>query len=459
MTVDLIIKNARLVTPRGIIEASIIVNNGLIEGITKNPLLPNADKTIDAQEKYVIPGPIDGHCHCTSPPDNPESSTEAGVKGGFTTLMDMPGYEVPTFNRKEYLKKKNKFIKNSYLDYTLHGAAASGYSLNSLLEMWKSGATGIKYFVSDPGPGWPQTFDGEILSGFRELARVDGLALVHAENDQIIKYNHKKLKNNGRKDYAAYLEERPRIAEIEAGKRIIQYLEETGCRGYIVHTSIPETVYEATQARIRGVKINIETCPQYLYLMDKDVIEKGPWIKFAPPARNIETVHKMRDLLNKGWIQTVATDHAPYTKEEKEIGYIDMLDAPNGIPGLEPFLSLLLNGVNEGWLTLQRLVEVTSENPAKIFGLYPRKGTIQIGSDADLIIVELDKEITIRNEEQITECGWTPYDGFQVKGIPFISILRGQIIMEDGEVIGEKTYGKFINPRHLTEEKQSQLSD
>lgn len=448
MTVDLIIKNAKLVTPREIIEACMIINNGIIEGITKDLHLPKSDNVIDAQGKHIIPGPIDGHCHCTSHPDNPESSTKAGAKGGFTTLIDMPGYEIPTFNRQEYLAKKNQFSK-SYLDYALHGGAASGYPESSLTEMWNSGATGIKYFVSDPGPGWPQTFDGEILSGFKELAKVDGLALIHAENDQIIKDNHKKLRNLGRKDYEAYLKERPRIAEVEAGKRLIQYLEETKCRGLIVHTSIPETVYEAAAARIRGVKINIETCPQYLYLTDKDVIERGPWVKFAPPARDPDTIHKMRLLLNQGWIQTVATDHAPYTKNEKELGYEDMLDAPNGIPGLEPFLSLLLNGVNEGWLTLQRLVEVTSENPAKIFGLYPKKGTIQVGSDADLIIVDLDKETTIRNEEQITECKWTPYDGFHVKGVPYISILRGQVIMDDGEVIGKKTYGNYINPRHL----------
>ncbi len=444
MTVDLIVKDAKLVTPRGIINGSLIINEGLIEAITKDPNLPRADRVIDAEVKPVLPGLVDGHSHCTSPPDTPESSTRAGALGGFTTLLDMPGYEIPVFNEEEYRQKKRSFINNCYVDYTLHGAAASGYPSSSLADMWASGATGIKFFVSDPGPGWPQTFDGEILQGFKELAKIEGLALIHAENDQIIKDNHKYLKEKGSKEFSAYLEERPRIAEVEAGRRIIRYLEETGCRGLIVHTSIPETVYDVSRAKIRNVKVRVETCPQYLYITEEDVQKKGPWVKFAPPARSRETVEKMRVLLNQGWIDTVATDHAPFSKEEKEIGYEDMLDAPNGIPGLEPFLPLLLNGINEGWLTLERLVEVTAENPARIFGLYPKKGVIQVGSDADLVIIDLDKERTIRNEDQITACGWTPYDGYKVKGVPVLSVLRGQVIMENEEVIGKKGYGKYI---------------
>ncbi len=445
MTVDLVVKNAKLVTPRGIIDGALVINEGIIVGITRDPHLPQADRVIDAKGKPVIPGPIDGHCHHTSPPDTPETSSKAGAKGGFTTLLDMPGPEIPTFNREEYLKKKQRFEGNCYLDNSLHGAAAGGYPAGSLADQVAEGATGIKFFVSSAGPGWPQTFDGEILNGFRELAGVNGLALIHAENDQMIRDNLKRLKEEGRKDFPAYLEVRPRIAEVEAGRRLIQYLEETGCRGLIVHTSIPETVHEAAKARMRGVRVNIETCPQYLYLTMDDVKERGPWVKFAPPARDKETVLQVRELLNNGWIDTVATDHAPYTKEAKEAGLEDILDAPNGIPGLEPFISLLLNGVNDGWLSLERLAAVTSENPARIFGLYPKKGALRVGSDADLVILDLDKEVTIRNEDQITACGWSPYDGYKIKGAPILSVLRGKVIMEDGEVVGEKGFGKYTS--------------
>ena len=444
MTVDLVVKNAKLVTPRGIIEGGLIINEGIITGITRDPHMPQADRVIDAKGKPVLPGPIDGHCHLSSPPDTPETSSRAGAKGGFTTLLDMPP-EVPIFNGEEYLAKKVKYAGNCYVDYSLHGAAASGYPAGSLSDQIAEGATGIKFFVSNAGPGWPQTFDGGIITGFREIAGVNGLALIHAENDQMIRDNFNRLKAEGRKDFPAYLEVRPRIAEVEAGRRMIQYLKETGCRGLIVHTSIPDTVYGAAEARVRGVKVNVETCPQYLYLTTDDVKEKGPFAKFAPPARSKETVLKVRELLNKGWIDTVATDHAPFSKEEKEAGLGDILDAPNGIPGLEPFLSLMLNGVNDGWLSLERLVAVTSENPARIFGLYPKKGALRVGSDADLVIVDLDREVSIRNEDQITACGWTPYDGYKVKGASILSVVRGSVIMEDGEVVGEKGYGEY-NP-------------
>jgi dihydroorotase/allantoinase len=447
MKVDLVLKNCKIVSPRGILECGIAIEDGIITSIARTPHLPRADKVIDIRGKPVLPGPIDGHCHATSPPDNPISESKAAVKGGITTILDMPGYNIPTFSPIEYSRKLDRF-RECYVDYTLHGAAAAGYPKGSLKGMWKLGATGIKFFVSDPGPGWPQTFDGDIIQGFKELASADGLALIHCENDKIIRDNMKKMKDLGRKDYAAYLDVRPRIAEIESGKRIINYLEETKCKGLIVHTSIPETVYEAKKARLRGVIVYIETCPQYLYLTDEDVKEKGPWVKFAPPARSRETVNDMRRLLGSGWIDTVASDHAPFSKEEKLVGTRDMLEAPNGIPGLDTFMPLLLNGVSDGWLTLQRLTEVSSEKPAQIFGLYPRKGAIKLGSDADLIVVDMNKTLIINDDNIISSCGWTPYNGLRVKGIPVMMFLRGNMIMKDCQILDIRL-GKYISRTNL----------
>jgi len=172
MTVDLVVKNAKLVTPRGIINGDLIINGGIIVGISKDPHLPQADRVIDTHGKPVLPGPIDGHCHHTSPPDTAETSSRAGAKGGFTTLLDMP--PETTFNGEEYILKRQRFSGNCFVDYTLHGAAASGYPVGSLSDQWTEGATGIKFFVSSAGPDWPQTFDGDIIDGFREIASVNG---------------------------------------------------------------------------------------------------------------------------------------------------------------------------------------------------------------------------------------------------------------------------------------------
>jgi dihydroorotase-like cyclic amidohydrolase len=179
-------------------------------------------------------------------------------------------------------------------------------------------------------------------------------------------------------------------------------------------------------------------------MTEDDVKVNGPWNKFAPPPRTKEDKMELRRLLQEGWIDTVATDHAPYGKDRKEAGLDDIFEAPNGIPGLETFLPLLLNGVSEGWLTLERLAEVSSEHPARIYGIYPRKGTLSIGSDADMVIVDLNKEVKITNDDQITACGWTPYDGMRVQGWPIMSIIRGNVVMENDEVLSEQGSGLFI---------------
>ena len=300
MTVDLVISNAKLVTPRGIVEGGVAIDGGVIVAVAKDPHLPRADRVIDAKGRPVLPGLLDGHPHTTSPPDTPLTGTRAAARGGFTTLLEMPGYQVPTFTPEQFEEKRRIYERDAFVDFALHGACASGYPRGSLTGMWKLGATGIKFFVSDPGPGWPQTFDGEIIEGFKELAAVDGLALIHAENDQMIKDNTRRLKAEGRKDYAAHLDARPPIAEIEAGKRIIEYLKLTGCRGVIVHTSVPETIDYARRARIEGADVYIETCPQYLFLTEDHVKKLGPWAKFAPPARSKETAAEIHEAARRG---------------------------------------------------------------------------------------------------------------------------------------------------------------
>jgi allantoinase len=447
LNVDLVVKNAKLVTPHGIIEGGVAVEGGKIVAVAKDPNLPKADRVIDAKGRPVLPGLLDGHPHTTSPPDTPLTGTRAAARGGFTTLLEMPGYQVPTFTPEQFSEKRRIYERDAFIDFAIHGAAASGHPKGTLTGIWKQGATGVKFFVSDPGPGWPQTFDDEIIAGFKELAEVDGLALIHAENDHIIKGLTKKLSAEGRKDYGAHIDVRPPVAEIEAGRRIIDYLKLTGCRGVIVHTSVPETLEYARKARLEGVDVRIETCPQYLFLTEDHVKKIGPWAKFAPPARSKETAAELRRMLAAGLIDTVATDHAPYPKEEKEVGLKDMLAAPNGIPGLETFLPLMLNAVNEGWLTLERLVEVTAENPAKIYRVWPQKGSFMLGADGDLVIVDLKKQVRVSNDDLLTACHWSPYDGWKLKGTATMSIIRGEVVMEDGAVVSKAGFGKYVSRR------------
>jgi len=445
MAVDVVVKNGKLVLPTRVIEGWLAIDNGAIVAISRSLPLPDADRVIDAKGTIVLPGVLDGHSHTTLPPEDSKSGTKAAAKGGVTTILEMPGTQMGGFNPEQLKAKRDLYEATSHVDFCMHAGCASGYPDGNLTEMWKMGATGVKFFVSSAGPNWPQMFDGGIIDRFRELAGVDGLALVHAENYQILLDNYEKLVKAGRRDYAAQLEWRPPLAEAECGQRIIRYLKETGCRGMIVHTSLPETVTNAWKAKQEGVRVYVETCPQYLYLSDEDVKKRGPWVKFAPPPRNKETVAELWKLLEGGYIDTVATDHAPYSKESKEAGIEDIMAAPNGIPGLETLLPLLLTGVNYGRLSLERLAAVTSENPARIYGIHPRKGALLPGSDGDLTIVDMKKNWKIGNEDLITACGWTPYEGFEAEGVPIHALVRGTPILEDGVVVSHEGFGTFIS--------------
>ena len=444
MTVDLVVKNARLVSPRGVLEGGVAVDGGVIVALAKEPNLPGADVVLDAGGMVALPGMLDGHIHTILPPEDSSTGTRAAAKGGFTTILEMPGTQMGGFDAAQFTRKRDLFEATSHVDFCMHAGCAAGYPEGTLTEMWGLGATGVKIFVSSAGPKWPQTFDGEIYAAFEELAGIGGLALIHAENDALLRYNEARLKGAGRRDFAAQLEWRPPIAEIECGQRIIRYLRETGCRGLIVHTSLPETVMNAHKARGEGVAVSVETCPQYLYVTDDDVREKGPWLKFAPPPRDKATVPQMWRLLEAGLIDTVATDHAPYSRESKEAGLEDIWEAPNGIPGAETFLPLLLTGVNQGRLSLERLSAVVSENPARIYGIYPRKGSLMPGSDADLVIVDMKRRWTIRDDDMVTACGWTPYDGLDVQGAAVHSFVRGERVLEDGEVVATEGQGQYV---------------
>jgi dihydroorotase/allantoinase len=444
MTVDLVVKNARLVSPRGVVEAGVAVDGGIVVAVARDAHLPGADMVIDAGGMHVLPGLLDGHSHTFLPPETPATGTRAAAKGGVTTMLEMPGTQMGCFNLDQFKEKRRIMEQAAYVDFCVHAGCASGFPGGTLTEMWGAGATGAKFFISSAGPNWPQTFDGEVIDRFRELAACGGLALIHAENDSILRDNQKRLKEEGRRDYATHLEGRPRVAEVEAGKRMIDYLKMTGCGGLIVHTGVPETVWYSAQARREGARTHVETCTQYLYLTEDDVRERGPWLKFAPPPRTKADRAEIRRLLNDGWIDTVATDHAPYGRDRKEAGLTDMWEAPNGIPGLETHLPLLLNGVSQGWLTLERIAAAVAENPARLYSVYPRKGVIQPGSDADLVIVDMKARRTIRDEDQVTACGWTPYDGLKVRGWPKMSIIRGNVVMEDDQVLAEQGSGRFV---------------
>ena len=286
--------------------------------------------------------------------------------------------------------------------------------------------------------------DSEIVTAFSKVADVNKPCLLHAENENLIIQATENLIASGRTEPIVWEESRPVISEIEAVSRSIMLARNTGVHLHLCHISAGESMEYISNGKQKRQKITSETSPNYL-LLTADIMKKvGPFAKIQPPIRK-----SGQDLLWQGvvdgTIDVIASDHAPYTVEEKEGGWTNIFEARSGGPGVETTLPLLLNCVNEGRISLIRLVEVFAMNPAKILGLYPRKGAIAVGSDADLVIVDLDRESKIDAQSLHSKQKFSAFDGIKVKGTPIMTIVRGNIVMEEGQIIAKPGTGKFIS--------------
>ncbi len=459
---DLVVKNARIWTKSGLIDGGLAVQDGKIAAIAHDSLLPDAAEVLDANRDLIIPGLVDEHVHLGDPYEGPGKEvatlredfaygTRAAAAGGITTIIEMPD-TVPLVISLEVAKAKLELVKQkAYVDFGLHGGftGSSDYR-HEIKRLYDFGITGVKTFTCYSIPEWPPCYDGDLYEALKIVHDVGAVALLHAENDFILSTNRKRLQDEGRIDIRAHLEWRPAIAEIEADHRMVFFLKQTRARGLIVHTSVPEGIMEVKAAKDEGYQIYVETCPHFLFLSEDDVIRMGPWAKWAPPPRDKARVAKMWELLNLGYIDTLGSDHGPYTKDEKLAGVNNIWNAFNGASSIEATLPLMLDAVNSGKTTLDRFIQVACENPAKLFGLYPRKGALQVGSDADFLIIDTKADYKISNDKSKSKCGWILYDGMKTKGELKMTFLRGKMIMQNGEIIGKQGYGTFVTRQELT---------
>jgi len=443
---DLLIKNGIIVNSRGQIKNNILIKDEKIVALVNEKEDCKADKIIDAKGRYIIPGGVDGHTHMMDPGyterEDFTTGTIAAAYGGITTVVDHHRTIPAVYSVKE-LKEKIEYLKDkSVVDFGLKGGG-SPENLDNLEDMWKAGITGFKMFTCNLH-GVKAMYSGYLYESFKKIASMDGTVLIHSEDDSILKSNEENLKAQGRTDFLSHLEWRSALAEEVAVEAVISVAKATKVRVNIAHVSQPNLLEKIKQARDEGYSIYAETCPHYLYLTEDDMETKGPWVKFTPPMRLKKDLDRMWELYNKGYVTTIGSDHCPYPKADKLPGEKNIWDAPNGIPGIETSMRLMLNAVNEGKTTLNKVVETMCENPAKLYGLYPAKGFIEVGADADIVILDMDKEEIISNDTVISKCGWTPYDGMKLKGMPDIVLVRGNIVSEKGKVIGKPGFGKFI---------------
>ena len=455
MAFDTIIANGRVVTATDTYLSDVAISSGKIEAIGENLPRENAAHIIDAAGKYVMPGGIDVHTHLDMPfggttsSDDFETGTRAAAFGGTTTLIDFAiQYKGQTL-RTAFDGWMRKASGKAVCDYGFHCiitelADAQLEEMNALV---REGVTSFKLFMAYPGVFMLD--DGSIFKALQRTAKNGGLVCMHAENGNAIDVIVQQALAEGKKAPKYHALTRPTTAEAEATARAIALAEMAGAPVYIVHLSCNDALEKVREARDRGLPVYAETCPQYLYLSIEnfDVPDfEGAKYVFTPPLREKWHQEKLWNGLKRDHLQVVSTDHCPFCfKEQKELGRGDFTKIPNGGPGVENRMSLIYSGgVAAGRFSVNRFVELVSTTPAKLFGLYPRKGTIAVGSDADLVIFDPDRKHTISAKTHHMRVDYSMFEGIDVTGMPSTVLSRGRVVVDNDKFVGRVGAGEFV---------------
>ena len=451
---DLAIKSDKVFIDGRLIDCWIGVKDGIITAISKEKL--KAEKVINAEGKIVLPGTVDPHVHIRAPGHDERETFESGTKdaalGGVTTVIEMPISTPPPHSPEIVERRMNVAKKEVVVDIAFFGAAGTD-CLDDIIPCSKSGIVAFKTFLHEAPPGRKEEFigltapnTGDQYELMKKVAQTGVMIGFHTENNDMVNKNIARLRSEGKTSPLYHGRSRPPVVEIETAAKILLFAEKIGTKVEICHISTPEVVELVNRAKSKGVYVVAETCPHYLFL-NENVLEKvGVFAKCNPPLRSEEERLKMWEFVRDGSIDIIGSDHAPYTKEEKERGSEDIFTPPAGFPGLSTRLPLLFTAVKEGKIRLEKMVELICENPAKIFGLYPKKGTITVGSDADFVIFDPDKKDLISKDKMFTKCRNSAlvYDGWEVYGKPEKTIVRGKIIFDNGEIIVSPGYGEVL---------------
>ena len=452
---SLLIKNGIIVTASDIYNGDIYIEKGRISEIGLE-FLKDADKIVDAKGMYIIPGGVDVHTHfnldvgIARANDDFYTGTIAAACGGTTTIVDHMGFGPKNCNLKHQVDVYHKYAdNNAVIDYSFHGVIQ--HIDENILEEMKS-------IVEDEGISSFKAYltydykieDEDMVKIFKRLNELDSITTVHCENHGSIKYLREKFTKEGLKSPKYHCLSRPEEAEGEAVNRMINIAKIAGDAPlYVVHLSTKLGLDYIKMARERGEKVYAETCPQYLILNEeKYELDNNEGLKYimSPPLRKSYNCNELWRGINEGYIQTIATDHCPFSfSKDKQLGKDDFTKCPNGAPGVEERIPLIFSeGVMKEKISINKFVEVCATNPAKIFGLYPKKGTIQVGSDGDLVIIDPNREEVLSANNLHSNVDYTAYEGIKVKGYPIMTISNGEIIYYKGKFIGKKGRGKFI---------------
>jgi dihydroorotase len=454
MKADLVLKNGWIVTSEETVKGGVAIADGKFVAIGTDDTLPPAKEVIDVNGKHILPGLIDAHVHFRDPgvthKEDFSTGSTAAVCGGITTVIDMPNQIPPTENAEQVGVKKRIGESKSLCDFAVLGVVHQT-NADDILPMAKSGAIGYKIFFGETIGNLPFPDDGMCIEVFSNITKSQVPLCVHAENRQIQHYWTNKLKSEGKNDPIWWEQSRPALCEAESIAHIMFMAENFGTMLHIVHASTKQAVQMVRDAKKRGLRFTAETQPHYLLRVADDMAKVGPLLKMNPPVRTKEHQDALWEGLLDGSIDMLATDHSPHTLEEKgcdingKMTKSAIWDCISGFCGVETAVPLMLTQVNKGRMSLNHYVKVASENPAKVWQMYPKKGAIRLGSDGDVTVVDMEKKMKIDPNKLHSKNKPTPWGGWEVEGVPIYTIVRGHVQMRDGQPVG-KVMGQMQLP-------------
>jgi dihydropyrimidinase/dihydroorotase len=460
---DLRVVNARVVTPSGTIDGGVAAGDGEIVAVGSDRNLPDADRTIDAEGNYLIPGFIDPHVHWglsryeydyhEGLAHDFETETRGAVHGGVTSVVNFLLQPDPYLPDMDFFREVGR--ENSYIDFAYHAIVHQDHHVEEIEGLAEEGIRSFKVFFNwykhaSPELGIDHSDAGRVYTVLDKVSEInDGVVMFHAENEDLAHERRQELQEEGRNDLEAWSESAPNICEAMQIEQIGRLTEYTDSRAYIVHMSTGEGVDICERFQNQGVNLHAETLPAFLSHTN-DQEDLGVWGKISPPLRGEDSKQRLWEGLRNGTVEYLGTDHCPHKiefKEKEEGKHGDIWEAiPGDNNGIEYFLPVMMSeGVNKNRISMERLVEVACENNAKRWGLYPRKGALVEGSDADMVIVDLEKSAVVNDDFYHTmEPRYSTYHGEELTGLPTHTIVGGEVVVEDDELQVEKGGREYL---------------
>jgi len=459
MNADLVIRGGTLVTGDGERRGSLAIQGGRIVAVGGDDAMPQARDVIDASGLHVLPGIVDTHVHLRDPGkierEDWLTGTQAAAAGGITTILEMPIAMPSTHSVKTMTERAAHVQPRSIVDFGLYGGASHD-NLDEIEPMAAAGAIAFKTFRTDPVRGRENEFigiccpdAGKFLDVMERTARTGLLHVVHAEEQQLINVTEARVRATGRHDGRVHALARPEVVETASIAQCIAMAAATGVRLQIAHMSSATGVNLVTRAKEAGLRVTAETCPHYLMYTDDALAQWGPYAKCNPPLRTAETSALLWEAVRAGVVDVIGTDHSPFLVAEKAPHADNIWAAPPGMPGLEEFVPLMLTAVHQQKFSMSQMVRLICENPARLFGLWPRKGTLAVGGDADVVLVNARTEWVHDHTTLYTKARDTAlmYDGTRFVGRPVATIVRGRAVMRDGKVADAAGWGQWVKPQ------------